>query len=496
MDGALAVPLCCCESGFPAGDPASAAALDAVKSVWPRMVEQEFGADVSVWMYMDDRAVRSRPDLPEDRADAVLDAVAARTQAMDASIGFVENEDKRQRWRAPASVEHLGVLVRFNRGGEPEDIAPRDGWPNDSCHRLRAMPGPVGLRHAVAIAMVAPRYLWAAPFVARPTRENVAVALAAVARTRASWWCKGRWAAGHVAAHPVCAWAVRTVTSAENYHRGARSADEETAAVAGDPLRMSLVKRRLQEALAVLQLESRRGEDGRLWLRPARGAHAGAAKNINNSIRRREGWRREEAFEIEGAAGLHLLRVAARGAALAAVNGRRHEACGSDNIDVNVSTGRAWRREVGRLSQQLRTIEVVRGGAAGSPTRRFLERRFKVGGELPTEDDEVAHGFIHCAEYVEMKRRCRCPLCGATWCSLGHITRECPLLGGMRAEFSPRPPRWWRELQPVTAKSLWATGGMTAEDLIAVAKVVLAADSWHSAAALGLRPLAQPADSS
>lgn len=28
--------------------------------------------------------------------------------------------------------------------------------------------------------------------------------------------------------------------------------------------------------------------------------------------------------------------------------------------------------------------------------------RFKIGGELPTEDDEVAHSFRHCNEYVEM----------------------------------------------------------------------------------------------
>lgn len=174
------------------------------------------------------------------------------------------------------------------------------------------------------------------------------------------------------------------------------------------------------------------------------------------------------------------MRLAARAAGLAVARRSRHDAGGIDDVDVELSTSTQWRQYVGELASEAQaSIEVVRSGAAWSPTRRYLERRFLINGAIPTDKLEADHMLLANPGYVRMKQLTSCPLCSVPWASLGHVVKACPALDGVRLRLSSRPISWWSSIPEVTAKSLWATPRCSSAcDLAAIDHLLLVADPF------------------
>jgi hypothetical protein len=461
VSGATAQCIACCNSGLPPGEPTAGRALDVVMQLWPAILRHAL-CEVNTWMFSDDRALRVLPSVPDERIDAVLDMAADLTHEFDCSIGVKENVGKRQRWRAPAVVEHLGLLVSLDAQGMPVTIVPRDGWPQQAADQVRTLPGTVALRRQVVVSMILPKYLWAAPLVQPPPADAERGIFRSVVRSSVTWWCRHRWAASHFQLHPTLSWAVRTLKGAPAHWD------------------MPFVQQLAEQAAEILTLRIvRRAEVGLLV------QCAGAAlASVQATIRGQPGG--GDTFDTGTERGMHFVRIAARGAALLKINPTRHDAGGHELIDIEVSTSRQWRAYVESLPfAQRGVVEIVRGGAAWSPTRRHLKRKFFVNGHPPSLEEEVAHGLLANPEYLQMRELCSCKRCGEHWCSLGHVVRHCPALDSWRLRLSSRPIAWWGELTEVTAKSLWAVQGMQIGDLIAVAKLLLAADPWRLEAGIG-----------
>ena len=145
-----------------------------------------------------------------------------------------------------------------------------------------------------------------------------------------------------------------------------------------------------------------------------------------------------EAFEAGMWRG-HMLRTAARGAALATTQRKREDAEGVEDIDLAASASPRWKaflRELNAADEQ--ALRIWRGGAIGTPTRRHW-RPLTSGADAALA---------------------ACPHCGAAGASARHFFVECGRYAAMRAQLAEEyslDPGWWAAQPRVTSKTGWIT---------------------------------------
>ena len=446
--------------GLPAGDPLSPALLDVVLRLWQTVLVRE-APRVRTWLFMDDRSIKAAPGLMEAAAVEAVDAAVAATVAFDSALGLRENMGKRQRWVAGGpAVEHLGFNVVFAEGGETSDAVPRGGWPEKEWRRLGLIPGTISLRAKLATTLIMPKWNWAVPLIDPPTVSE-RLTINGLIKTRCTWWCASRFFADNLMIHPVMSWAIRTITACGNTRW------------ASVPRAQTMVRKAAECISLDVESFSERG----LWLRPSPTMGAEGRRAICSAIGRDASWRVVGAFPVDGQAGAHWVRASARATLLQRIVGaRRFDAAGADKLDLETSTSPTWRSFERSLNDRDKTrIAVLRGGAVWSPTRRYLKFAPPVLGSQGTDLDDyfLAHGICFRPDFQTMRRNCQCPLCGANWASMYHLAARCPGLAEAR-RCSGLDDAFWQSVPRLTACTLWAVRGMSAKQLVAVARVALA----------------------
>ena len=403
--------------GAPQGCPGAGATLAAVLSPWDHIIRHHLPGS-GCWAFIDDRtiAVTSPPD-PDDQLQSALD----RTSQFDARVGLVENAGKRQLWSSdqPATtVEHLGLVVAPSNPTVP--IIPRGGWtrPEELILRITRLPGQASVKERLAMAYLRPQYTWALPLVALPPPAHAEKLRRAILATQCTWWCAARWWADRVTLHPRKGAAILAFTAAPsvaNYpsqhlsHALSSYATELGLTVAGEHVDHGPV------------LECSQTADPRLLAEIT-------AVTRRSPLARRPPPRHIYAALAEGQ---HLLRVAARIQLLSTIKPTRLDSEGSTRIDLAAQSHAQWADWRKSLNtDQIRHLNIFRGGATRTPTRRV-------------------HHRITC-----------CPFCGADLPSVRHFWVECPHFQPTRLALEAAyaiPPTWWACQPRVTSKSGWIT---------------------------------------
>ena len=401
--------------GLPPGCPTSGLILGTVLAPWAGLVGN------AGWAYMDDRSIKTGS---REEREAALHATAR----FDGAVGLSENAKKRQMWEGDCAVEHLGLRAQGN--SEPVNLVlpqPRDGWQptEEVIQRLALIPGPAAVREKLAVIFCRPRCIWAAPLIEPPSPALANALRRAVTRTRCSWWCSGRWWCDRISLHPVLGTAVQALK------RAGRLTSSPSAT-----LTACLQAHAEKLGLRVADFSVARG----LWVRPKPSAdpRARAAARAARRQDREEGRAcglPADAFRPDTAAGEHAARVCARAVVLASVRRSRHDAEGTEAIDIEAQSQPSWRRWERSLPPGQRTqLSVWRGGAVHTPTRRWYGRR--------TADDQS------------------CPHCGFAQASARHFWAECPRFDAEQRRLERElgiSPGWWANQPRCTAKTGWIT---------------------------------------
>ena len=398
-------------SGLPAGDPLSTRVLGAMLAPWHRAIRQQCPGAQS-WAYVDDRSLKGAAAAGRTDQEVVDDALAL-TAALDARVGFTENLKKRQRWQDDGTAEHLGIRAA-PAAADPPLPAPRDGWGKVETltETLRTLPGGIEVRQRLGVICVASTYRWAAPFVEVPPASLVASTFSAIANTRCSWWCRRRFWADRVAAHPQYGTAIHALRAA--------------AGLPDSPLLRAAVAAHA----GVLRLVPVWGAGGRgVWLRPAHGLDERAAAAARAAAPA------NMPFDASSERGQHVLRVCARAALLqpAVPSRRRWDEESIEAVDIEASSAPEWAEWRGSLSRRRRALLAIwRGGAVWTRTRRWRRG----------EEEQ------------------RCPWCPRAQASARHWWAECVRFDSERARLGADfriAPEWWARQPRVTAKTGWVT---------------------------------------
>ena len=147
---------------------------------------------------------------------------------------------------------------------------------------------------------------------------------------------------------------------------------------------------------------------------------------------------------------MHAFRIALRMRCLEAVQARRWDAEGSDDIDMEASSDAEWKKWQGSLAKrQQMQLAVFRGGAISTQTRRT---RF-------------ADGVLCC-------------FCGAHQPSARHLLAQCPRFAAPRAELQAEhtvPRVFWTSCPRVALKSGWIAFSVSTNPASRVALKIAAA---------------------
>ncbi len=337
-------------AGIPAGDPPSTRVLGAMLTPWHRAVPLRCPG-ARTWAYVDDRSLKgdghcTRPD------QAVVDDALEVTADLDWRLGFTENLKKRQRWIDDELTEHLGIRAAPGAVAPPLP-APRDGWDkvHDLTHHLRRLPGSIETREKLGAVLVASTYRWAAPFLEVPPDSLVRSTFRSMVTSHCNLWCRRRYWADKLMAHPQYGTAVHSLRAA----RGLPDSPLLRAAAVAHASRLCMVPI-WTRALGLL-------------LRPAAGIDPRAAAAARSAALPGH----HGAFDPASEQGQHALRIAARCRLLqpAPASERRNDEDGIQHVDVEASSAKAfadWRRSLGPTKRSL--LDMWIDGAVWTPTRR------------------------------------------------------------------------------------------------------------------------------
>ena len=425
VEGELAAPI---EpgSGILPGDPTSGRVLALVLKPWHVSMAKH---DVKAVAYADDRSIKAVGQTARE-ADGKVEKALKATAEFDSQVGLMENEKKRQRWKADETAEHLGLNLQLGGPGQGCEAmlpAPRDGWGaiEEGMKRLIMLPGGFEAREAVGRGCFLPKFVWAAPFMQQPPWTVADTMYRQLLRSRCTWWCVARVWADRVTAHPNYALAIQSLKAAV----GLPASRVKNAAV--------------KCHAAYIGLRPVFGAGGDFRLAPAADADERAVFAARAAAREELGARsRRTDFEPSSPCGLHAIRVAARIKALElrprGATGVRKDAEGLRQADIEAMSHPAWKRWMKSLDEEeRRCLRVWRGGGIFTPTRRY-------GGRPGQQSSPLT----------------ACRWCEHPWASARHFWQECPhfdaIRWGLEEEYGISR-EWWQRQPRCTSKTGWIT---------------------------------------
>ena len=394
--------------GVPQGDPSAPRVTALVLAPWHYGITA-VAPSVQTWAFVDDRSTKHAADAPHI---AIADAF---TDTFDASVGLEENVAKRQTWSHEDSVEHLGIIVKPNVSAPAK---PRAGWEPVSAvaRRLFEVPGSIEVRTRIAGVFLRPAYQWAASLMEAPPRALIREIQHSITKSACTWWCRGRFWADRIMLHPLLGTAV--------------AAFQQYPMVASWPSKVRNAALKAHAATMNLCLSDVTSDA--VWVEPAPGADPRIIQIVTQACPGQQ-----LPLRVNTPKGLHALRVVARITALNAATPVRFDYEGMPDVDIEASSSPRWKKFLAGLPpQDISAVNIYRGGAVWTPSRRFA-RTIHLG---------------HAA----------CPFCSAEVCSARHLWAECtePSIAAHRSDLSRKfaiPTVWWTTQPRVTAKTAWIT---------------------------------------
>jgi hypothetical protein len=178
------------------------------------------------------------------------------------------------------------------------------------------------MRIRLAAAYIRPLLDWAAPF-HRSSPSTITTALyEAVTGTRCTWWCRARWWAERITNHPTLGVAIRGL------HAGGRYLQWHSPHLVAA----------LHSHAKALHLRVVGIVGTTVLLAPTPAADPRLHAHIAST------YAPDSHFAAHGPRAAHTLRVAARLAVLTTTKRTRHDTEGIDDVDVEASSSRVWKR--------------------------------------------------------------------------------------------------------------------------------------------------------